>query len=348
MTVRDLATAVGLPSSSASYISQLEAGLKAPNPELAEKLSLVFRDPRGIFRLWAMTGKRSDPKEAAVARRQLARLLDDPSLADDPHFTHPAMARIEAARESLLARRRLVTGLGVRRSLERAHEAHELAQQAQLDVERLAEAARLEAEQAKRRHESGEPELSREAVEAESETLDRLARAEAWLARTEERISLFRIARSDRAMPVSIPIVPEGADPESGFAGGEADAEWSSRGLGLRLDAEAVRALRLVRPFAWQLSEAGVHRVRTLLSPGDYVVITRDHGPVVPHEVYAVRQGQRIVLSLVMWNGEELLLLPDAGESDFAVLRAGSEQGLGKYIVGHVATVVRGLEAETR
>lgn len=344
MTVRDLAVAVGLPSSSASYISQLEAGLKAPNAELAEKLEQVFRDPQGIFRLWAKTGRRSDPSAAAVARRQLARLLGDPSLANDPHFTHPAMARIEAARESLLARRRVVTEIGVWRSEARAREADELARQARLEAERLVERARYEADQARRRHASEEPEVPREAVDPEA--AERRAQAEAVLA-SAEGVSRLREGFSRDAMPVRIPIVPEGADPEDERLALNPRLErWEDRGL--RLDAEAVSALRLVRPFAWQLSEEGVHRVRTLLSPGDYVVITRDQGPVVPHEVYAVRHERRIVLSLVMWNGAELLLLPDVGRSDFAVVRVGSERALPKHIVGHVATVVRGLEAQAR
>lgn len=344
MTVRDLAVAVGLPSSSASYISQLEAGLKAPNPELAEKLESVFRDSLGVYRLWAMTMRRSDPKEAAVARRQLARLLGDPSLADDPHFTHPAMARIEAARESLLARRRIVTEIGVRRSEARMQEVHQLVRHAHLEADQLVEKARLEAEQARRRHESEEPEVPREAVDPEA--AERRAQAEAMLAST-EGVARLRERLTGDAMPVRIPIVPEGADPDDESRGLNPRLERSAE-RGLRLDAEAVRALRLVRPFAWRLSQEGVHRVRTLLSPGDFVVITREQGPVVPHEVYAVRHERRIVLSLVMWNGAELLLLPDVGASDFAVVRVGPERALVKHIVGHVATVVRGLEPQTR
>jgi hypothetical protein len=339
MTVRSLAVALGLPSSSASYVSQLEAGLKAPNPELAEKLANIFRDPQGIFRLWAMTGKRSDSSRAALARRQLARLLGDPSLADDPHFTHPALARIDAARESLMERRHLVTEIDVQRSLRRADAAASLARAAHSEAELLAETARLEAERAKRRHESDEYVLEQGDEAEDSVLMSRLESAE-------QRLAHFRAERFEGASPVRIPIVPEGTDPDRGES---ADPRAVTRGRGLRLDAEAVRALRLERPFAWQLTEAGVARVRTLLDPGDYVVITRDQGPVAPHEVYAVRHEHAVVLSLVMWNGRELLLLPDAGESDFVVLPADPDSGgIARHIVGHVATVVRGLDAETR
>lgn len=105
LTVRELARAVGLPESSASYISQLEAGLKVPNLELALQLAQALRDRQGIFRLWSLTSRRGDPHASSVALRELARLLGDPSIANDPHFVHPSRARIESAREAMNWRR---------------------------------------------------------------------------------------------------------------------------------------------------------------------------------------------------------------------------------------------------
>lgn len=306
LTVRELAVAVGLSSTSASYFSQLEAGLKVPSAELAEKLEQLFGDGREIFRLWAMTGRRSDLSNAARARRRLARIFGDPSLAHDPHFTHPAMARIEAAREALMMRRQMPGDLERRREWLTAHS-------------------------------------------TDAAIRDPLASADIMPIRSESP-ALSRREESPRARSapdaasVRVPVLPEGMTPESLDLPEGRPALWGAGEDFLRLDAGAVRALRLEHPFAWRLTEAGVHRVSTLFEPGDVAVITREQAPIVPHEVYAVRHGGRVVLSLVMWNGRELLLLPDAGASDFVVLPVGSERALPKHVVGHVATVVRGLE----
>jgi hypothetical protein len=305
-----MAVAVGLPSTSASYISQLEAGLKVPSAELAESLEKLFGDGREIFRLWAMTGRRSDLANASRARRQLARIFGDPNLAHDPHFTHPSMARIEAARESLMLRRHLMADVDARQH------------------KRLAEEMRESEEGvARARFEETGPEVAGHKVQVPSHM------AEAR-----------RAMQPPDSRSVRIPVLPEGRDPLGLDAAAGRVLGWATGGDFLRLDAEAVRALRLVQPFAWRLSEAGVRRVSTLFEPGDFAVISREQGPIVPHEVYAVRHEHRVVLSLVMWNERELLLLPDAGASDFVVLQVGSERALPKYVVGHVATVVRGLE----
>lgn len=304
-TVREMAVAVGLPSTSASYISQLEAGLKVPSVELAESLEKLFGDGREIFRLWAMTGRRSDLSNAARARRQLARIFGDPSLAHDPHFTHPAMARIEAARESLMLRRHMLSDFERRRSVSAS--AGDIALRAQLDRAAAGPAG---------------PDV----------------RAMSPMA------AYSRARTAPDASSVRVPVLPEGMDPDHLERMAGRPARWNPGEDFLRLDAEAVRALRLERPFAWRLSAEGVRRVSALFEPGDLAVVTREQGPIVPHEVYAVRHGDRVVLALVMWNEPELLLLPDAGASDFVVLHVGPERALPKHVVGHVATVVRGLE----
>lgn len=314
LTVRDLAKLVGLPTTSASYISQLEAGLKVPNPELAERLAERLGDRQGIFRLWALTGRRADPHRSALALRQLSRLLSDPSLAHDPHFTHPGLARIEAARRSLLDRRQI----GARFLRDDAADAAEA----------------LERRDAERR-----------IAMARAENPDRGTDRGEFLATHRESAYLARRPESPRAL--SIPIIPEGMDPDQARAFEQRQrGDW--HGESLRLEPDAAHALRLERPFAYRLGERGVRRLASLLKAGDVAVITREIGPLAPHEVYAVRVGGRVELALVMWNGRELLLLPAEGESDFLVLPMPDEGAMSELIVGHLATVVRASSAPWR
>ena len=78
------------------------------------------------------------------------------------------------------------------------------------------------------------------------------------------------------------------------------------------------------------------------IQPGDVVVLTEDDGPLLEHEVYAVRTNdQGVVLALAMWNGAHLLLLPGAGRTDFLVFEARNQRELENRIAGRVATVIR-------
>jgi transcriptional regulator with XRE-family HTH domain len=290
-TVRDLARAAGLPSTSAGYISQLESGLKVPSADLARKLAKLLGDEQDIFTLWALTGKRADPGESALARRQLARLLDDPRLAHDPHFTHPLMARIESARRELSVRQ-----------------------------------------------------------EAPEETRAPVRRAARWIALPGTQappepagMARFMAAPPPAASPepraLRVPLLPEGLDPTRARSYAELDA--LSGGASVRIEADVLRTHTVHLPFAYRLSEQGARRVPGLLRAGDVVIVTRTPGPIVPHEVYAVRLDGAIVLSLLMWNGRQLLLLPGEGEDDFVVLTAGQD-ALAAHVIGHVATVIRG------
>ena len=94
-TIRDLARAVGLPASSAAYLSQMESGTKVPHAELAGKLAEQLGDPKGVFPWWSEIGRRSDPRKAAVARRELSRILEDPSIDYDPRLVSGRGTRFE-------------------------------------------------------------------------------------------------------------------------------------------------------------------------------------------------------------------------------------------------------------
>jgi transcriptional regulator with XRE-family HTH domain len=75
LTVRQIATRVGLKESSASYLSQIESGAKTPHPALARRLAEALGDDPRIYLAWAATGKRSDPVETARAVQVLAETL---------------------------------------------------------------------------------------------------------------------------------------------------------------------------------------------------------------------------------------------------------------------------------
>lgn len=78
LTVRETALRAGLRASSASYLSQLESGAKAPHAALARRLAEVLADDPRIYLAWAAMGRRSDPLETARAVRTLAELLRHP------------------------------------------------------------------------------------------------------------------------------------------------------------------------------------------------------------------------------------------------------------------------------
>jgi len=131
-----------------------------------------------------------------------------------------------------------------------------------------------------------------------------------------------------------VPVIPEGVDPGPGVRPSCEVLEWR------RLDADALSSeyrARLDRPFAYRLSEQGARRVRDRFHAGDHVIVLRGFVPPTPEEVYAVRDGDRVLLSRILWNGTLLLLRPSEGQNDFAVLDAGDESRLRSLILG-VAT----------
>lgn len=132
-----------------------------------------------------------------------------------------------------------------------------------------------------------------------------------------------------------IPVFTEGADPGDGPESGEEVVDY------LRLDAARIPdEERLVRPFAYRLSQRGVRDVDDLLQAGDCVVITRAGAPPVSNEIYAVRREGGVVLSRVLRKGDSLLLLSSRGPEaiDILHLRGGR---LESFIVGRVAVIIR-------
>ena len=131
-----------------------------------------------------------------------------------------------------------------------------------------------------------------------------------------------------------VPVIASGADP------GDALRPACPVIRTLSLDARGlVDAETWIRPFAYVLDSEIVRRVPAL-AVGHIAIFTRHLGPVAPMAVRAVRLGGRIELARVMWNGRELLVMPAAGESDFAVLPAGNAAALRACIAGTIAQVL--------
>ena len=146
--------------------------------------------------------------------------------------------------------------------------------------------------------------------------------------------------RGPDAPGTRVPALPDGHDPDRSGEGFH-DYEQFAR-EGVFVEPQLLRMVRAIHPFAYRLTEHGVRRIPTILRAGDVAVITRESAPhVAPNEIYAVRLEGEVLLSLLMWNQRELLVLPAEGSDDFAVLPANGERQLRHHIVGHVATVVR-------
>jgi transcriptional regulator with XRE-family HTH domain len=305
-TIRQLAKEVGMPETSAGYLSQLETGAKVPSPDVAERLAERLGDRRGIFQLWSMTGRRTDPRRAAHARRELARLFDDPSLMHDERFTPASMASVE-----ILAHMRPPDDQWLE-----LPPAEKPPRASQVPAGPACEGiGRAKSDQREGERRMVEPFL-------------RYGRGPDDL----ERESAIPWLPPDHALRV--PLLPEGTDPRDHH---ELMFRQSEQ---VRLEPDALPATRLDHPFAYRLSAEGTHRVRHLMREGDIAVMTREVLPIVRQEVYGVCVGRRIVLSSIIWNGRELLLLPAPEDSDFVVVPA-NRSTLSDLVVARVATVVR-------
>ena len=298
-TIRELARAVGLSESAAAYISQMETGSKVPHAELAQKLAEQLGDPKGVFPLWAAIGGRKDPHRAAAARRELARILQDPSLMHDARFARPGTTRFERLRELLRGENIAQTNPEPMPGLS----------QARWVVEAAA---------------GSMPES-----EGGSEGL-------LWAAITRP---FGRMEGGYR-----VPILPEGSDPTFGA---RLLAEIAPPDEFVRLGSEVLQEKKLHLPFAYRLTETSIQRVGTVLHAGDVVVISREPVPIVEHEIYAIRHAGTVELAHALWNGKQLLLLPDAGKNDFVVLEADGDEALAKLVLGHMVTVIRAGSSQT-
>ena len=136
---------------------------------------------------------------------------------------------------------------------------------------------------------------------------------------------------------ILVPEIAEGADP------GE-DARSGPRVLEVhRVAADSLVGVEPpVRPFAFRVSGSGVRRVHDVLAAGDLAIVSRKHWPLERFAPCAVRLSGHLILSRVVWNGRQLLLLPGPDESDFIVLDAPDRTALERLIAGRIVARIRG------
>jgi transcriptional regulator with XRE-family HTH domain len=138
---------------------------------------------------------------------------------------------------------------------------------------------------------------------------------------------------------ILVPEIAEGADPGD-------DSHPGPPILGMhRIAADSLAGIEPpVRPFAFLLSSAGARRVNDVLAAGDLAILSRKSWPLENFALHAVRLSGHLILSRVLWNGRQLLLLPGRDESDFIVLDAPDRTALDRLIAGKAVARVRAGE----
>lgn len=135
---------------------------------------------------------------------------------------------------------------------------------------------------------------------------------------------------------ILVPEIEEGADPGEGLRSSPDVREVH------RVAADSLAGIEPpVRPFAFRLSSAGVRRVDDVLAAGDLAIVSRKSWPLERFAPYAVRLSGHLVLSRVLWNARQLLLLPGPDGSDFIVLDAPDRTALDRLIAGKVVARIR-------
>jgi transcriptional regulator with XRE-family HTH domain len=138
---------------------------------------------------------------------------------------------------------------------------------------------------------------------------------------------------------ILVPEIEEGADPGEGARSGP-DVRAVHR-----IAADSLAGIEPpMRPFAFRLSGAGVRRVDDVLAAGDLAIVSRKSWPLERFAPYAVRLSGHLILSRVLWNRRQLLLLPSRDESDFVVLDAPDRMALDRLIAGKVVARIRAGE----
>ena len=139
-----------------------------------------------------------------------------------------------------------------------------------------------------------------------------------------------------------VPLLPAGADP-----GGTARPPGAIGTLRLAA-ADLPEVAELDRPFAYVARGPALARVPELAAEEAAIVLTRRALPLPPGAVAAVRLAGGIVLACALWNGDQLLLLPAPGASDFIVLPPADADALARLLVGRVVGAPLAIGALSR
>ena len=302
LTTRDLAVRAGLNASSASYISQLESGAKAPSRNLARRLAEILGDDDRIYLAWAEMGKRSDPVAHVRARHLLALLLGEPRLEVQLASSYETSSSEIAERQAYLSA--MAPPPGSRTDL---MSARGMRSRARFLAGEVALSARSLPPPETRKPPRGDevPMLQADAERAEA--------TRAW---------------------VPIPEIRGGADP------GEDPRALQDVITVHRVRAETLEGMEPLRhPFAYWITVESARHLRGALLPRDVAILTRRVLPLDPCQPYAVRVEGSVLLRFVKWNGRHLLLVGER-EEDFIAEEAPDEAALGRVLAGKVVATI--------
>jgi transcriptional regulator with XRE-family HTH domain len=165
---------------------------------------------------------------------------------------------------------------------------------------------------------------------------------ERYLARPDALAEQHVELPAPRPARLLVPLLPAGADP-----GGTARPPGAIGTLRLAA-ADLPEVAELDRPFAYVARGPALARVPELAAEEAAIVLTRRALPLPPGAVAAVRLAGGIVLACALWNGDQLLLLPAPGASDFIVLPPADADALARLLVGRVVGAPLAIGALSR
>ena len=132
---------------------------------------------------------------------------------------------------------------------------------------------------------------------------------------------------------LEVPIIPEGSLPES------RPAEWGNY---VEIQPDVLPpGEEATSPYAYRVTVEGARRAGKLLQVGDTVIISREVGPPRRTEIYAVRAGEKVVLSRVMVRPRVLILLSDEGEEGIDGIPIEGPEDIHHVLIGRVVAVIR-------
>jgi len=134
-----------------------------------------------------------------------------------------------------------------------------------------------------------------------------------------------------------IPFLKEGADPAA------SEKQLGVAGPPLRFDARLFPNDELGHLFAYRTTRDMARRVGGSVQPGDWLILSSRVDAHDLEGLFAVRHDGRIVLSRVLVKGNELLLLPPPGATDFEIVELRGETDLARVLAGRVVMKIRGM-----
>jgi transcriptional regulator with XRE-family HTH domain len=134
-----------------------------------------------------------------------------------------------------------------------------------------------------------------------------------------------------------IPFLKEGADPAA------SEKERRVAGPPLRLDARLFPNDELGRLFVYRATPDMARRAGGSVRLGDWLILSTHVNVQDLEGLFAIRTKSGVLLSRVLVKGNELLLLPPPGATDFEIVELRGGADLVRVLAGRVVMKIRGL-----